>query len=86
MLIDHLTWVKDYENALFCNNNDFFVEYCDCFYENNINATKDAILNFKGRLESNYKDYKVKFTFNNYFLFYPLVEKSNIKEFKDLIF
>ena len=81
--INDLTWVQKYENALFCNNNDLFVEYFDCFYENNINATKEVILNFKGRLESSYK---VKFNFNNYFLFYPYAESPNIKEFKDLIF
>ena len=81
--INHLTWVKDYKNALFSNDTKYYEEYLDCFNHKNINETKNAIMNLKGKLENHYK---VKFNFDKYFLFYPYTENVNIKEFKDLIF
>ena len=78
-----MNWVKDYKNALFSNDTKYFEEYLNCFHENILNKTKNDIMNFKAKLENNYK---VKFNFDNFFLFYPCVENENIKEFKDLRF
>ena len=80
--INHLTWVKDYGNALFCNDTKYVEEYLDCFHEGDLNKTKNEIWNFKERLEN---QFKVKFKFDNYFLHYPLPENKNIVQFKDLI-
>ena len=81
--INHLTWVKNYKNALFSNDPKYYEEYFDCFHENNLNESKNALMNFKIKLENHYN---VKFNFDNYFLFYPYAESLNIAEFKDLIF
>ena len=81
--INHLTWVKNYKNALFSNDPKYYEEYFDCFHENNLNESKNALMNFKIKLENHYN---VKFNFDNYFLFYPYAESLNRAEFKDLIF
>ena len=81
--INHLTWVKDYKNALFSNDNKYYEEYLDCFNHKNLNETKNAIMNLKGKLENHYK---VKFNFDNDFLFYPYAESIENKQFKDLVF
>ena len=81
--INHLTWVKNYKNALFSNDTKYYEEYLDCFNHKNLNETKNAIMNLKGKLENHYK---VKFTFDQNFLSYPYAENPNIREFKDLLF
>ena len=80
--INHLAWVKDYGNALFCNDTKYVEEYLDCFHEGDLDKTRKEIWNFKERLE---RQFKVKFKFDNYFLHYPLPENKNIVQFKDLI-
>ena len=81
--INHLKWVKDYPNALFANDPNFYEEYLECFYDKTLDETKIAIKKFKEKIE---KHYKVKFNFDNHFLFYPYAEKKDIKKYKDILF
>jgi hypothetical protein len=34
--IEHLKWIKDYKNALFSNNPEFYEEYLECFDDDSI--------------------------------------------------
>ena len=81
--INHLKWVKDFPNALFSNDPQYYEEYLNCFYDKTSEETKNAINSFKGSLENHYN---VKFNFDNHFLYYPYTEKTDIIEYKDILF
>ena len=83
--IDHLDWVKDYKNALFSNEPDFYEQYLECFSPTDKNNFTDDdivdnILTLKDKMESHYG---VKFNFTNTFLEYPLYKRSG--EYSKLI-
>ena len=83
--IDHLDWVKDYKNALFSNEPDFYEQYLECFSPTDKNNFTDDdivdnILTLKDKMESHYG---VKFNFTNTFLEYPLYKGSG--EYSKLI-
>ena len=81
---DHLTWVKDFKNALFSNDPKFYEEYLDCFYgKKEISETYNAIRMLKNKIE---KHYKVQFYFDNNFLMYPIAEDPKIQKYSDLRF
>ena len=82
--IQHLTWVKDFKNALFSNEPKFYEEYLDCFYGKNISETKKALMNLKTKIENHYD--KIKFKFDNNYLLYSLAESQEIKKYSDLKF
>ena len=65
--IKHLNWVKDYKNALFSNDQNFYEKYINCFSEQNKDV-KDEIINLKKTIEDHYK---VKFNFDDKFLDFP---------------
>ena len=84
--IDHLDWVKDYKNALFSNEPDFYEQYLECFSPTDKNNFTDDdivdnILTLKDKMESHYG---VKFNFKNNFLEYPLYKGSG--HYSDLTF
>ena len=63
----HLDWVKDYKNALFSNELDFYEKYLDCFDDpKNINIKINSLIE---NLESHYN---VKFNFDLNYLNFPL--------------
>ena len=64
---EHLKWVKDYKNALFSNDPDFYEEYLGCFSEEKF-GKKREILELKEKIENHYK---VKFNFDDKFLDFP---------------
>ena len=64
----HLDWIKDFPNALFSNQPNFYEDFLGCFYENEEEKTKRELINLKKKIE---KHYGVKFNFNNNFLCYP---------------
>ena len=67
----HLEWITKYKNALFSNSSKFYEEYLECFkYSYGI---KHNIIELKEELE---KFYKVKFSFDDKFLDYPLYKKE----------
>ena len=81
--IEHLKWVKDYKNALFSNEPNFYEDFLNCFsrdYYNYRNVGKN-IIKLKEKIEEHYK---VKFNFDNRFLYYPLFRKEG--QFSDLNF
>ena len=84
--IKHLDWVKNYKNALFSNDPDFYEQYLECFSptdKNNFTNDDivDNILTLKDKMESHYG---VKFNFKNNFLEYPLYKGSG--HYSDLTF
>ena len=85
--INHLKWVKNYKNALFSNDPDFYEEYLQCFSSFNDNEDysdediMDNILTLKDKMESYYN---VRFNFTNDFLNYPNFKDSG--KYSDLRF
>ena len=59
---NHLNWIKDFPNALYTNEDNFYEKYIT-------NYNKEGLLNLKEEIESKYKK-KLKFTKN--FLDFPL--------------
>ena len=80
--IDHLEWIKNYKNALFSNEPEFYEKYLNCFYDKNLKECKQSIIKLKENME---KHYGVKFNFDDKFLDYPYYNDKKIKKFKDLI-
>ena len=78
--INHLKWVKDYKNALFSNEPNFYEEYLKCFSDEEKNK-ESKILNLKKKIEENYN---VKFNFNNKFFYFPYYKNKG--EYSDLTF
>ena len=62
-----MKWIKDYKNALFSNDPDFYEEYLYCFSEETF-SKKRKILELKEKIENHYK---VKFNFDDKFLDFP---------------
>ena len=81
--IDHLNWVKNFKNALFSNEPEFYEKYLDCFFNKNENECKKAINQLIISME---KHYEVKFNFDNNFLDYPYFNDKKINKFCDLSF
>jgi len=81
--IDHLEWIKNYKNALFSNEPEFYEKYLNCFYDKNLKECKQSIIKLKENME---KHYGVKFNFDDKFLDYPYYNDKKIKKFKDLVF
>jgi hypothetical protein len=76
--ISHLSWIKNYKNALFSNEPKFYEEYLECFNDTYIESKiKDLV----GKMETHYH---VKFNFDDKFLEYPNFKTSG--EYKDLRF
>ena len=67
---EHLKWIKNYKNGLFCNELDLFQEYIDCF---NDPKPENKILDFIKKSENHYK---IKFNINYNFLQFPLYRDS----------
>ena len=65
--IKHLNWIKNYKNALFSNDPNFYEQYLNCFNDEYYKK-EDKILELKQSIENHYK---VKFTFDDKFLEYP---------------
>ena len=80
---DHLEWIKNFKNALFSNEPQFYEKYLDCFFDKNENECKISIKNLIKNIEDHYG---VKFSFDDKFLEYPYYENKNIKKFCDLSF
>ena len=60
--IQHLNWIKNYKNAIYSNEPKFYEEYLDNF--DNPKKMKELIFTLENH-------YKVKFNFDDNFLFFP---------------
>ena len=78
--IQHLDWIKNYKNALFSNQPNFYEEYLNCFNDE-MYSKKEKILELKQTIENHYK---VQFNFDDKFLDYPKFKDGG--NFSDLIF
>ena len=76
--IDHLSWIKNYKNAIFSNDPKFYEKYLDCF---NMPDPTLKIQNLIYELE-NY--YETKFNFDNNFLYFPYYKIDG--KYSDLYF
>jgi len=76
--IEHLKWIKDYKNALFSNNPEFYEEYLECFDDDSIEYKIKSLI---GQME---KHYKIKFNFDGNFLKFPNFKESG--KYSDLRF
>ena len=80
--IEHLNWIKNYKNALFSNEPNFYEKYLACFSDGYGDASKkDNLIQLKEDME---KHYKVNFNFNGQFLYYPNFKGEG--KFSDLTF
>ena len=77
---EHLKWIKDYKNALFSNDPNFYEEYLNCFSEE-IYDKKSEINKLKAKIEEHYK---VEFNFDNKFLDFPNYKEEG--KYSDLSF
>ena len=76
----HLDWIKNYRNALFSNDQNFYEEYLDCFSEKKYDV-KGEIMKLKEKIENHYG---VKFNFDDKFLYFPNFKDNG--RFSDLCF
>ena len=80
--IKHLDWIKNYKNALFSNEPNFYEKYLACFSDEYDDASKkDNLIELKEDMENHYK---VNFNFNGQFLYYPNFKGEG--KFSDLTF
>ena len=77
---EYLKWIKDYKNALFSNDPNFYEEYLKCFSEENYDKY-NSIIKLKENIEVHYN---IKFNFDNNFLVFPLYKEEGY--FNDLNF
>ena len=76
--VAHLKWIQNYKNALFSNDPKFYEEYLQCFEGEHIMEKINSLIE---ELEAHYK---VKFNFDNDYLYYP--KFKNEGKYKDLSF
>ena len=77
--IDHLDWIKNYKNALFSNDPNFYEEYPQSFEKDYY--IKGKIKTLINKIE---KHYNVTFNFDYNFLYYPLYKGCG--NYSDLTF
>ena len=77
---NHLSWIKNYKNALFSNDASFYEDYLNCFFNNN-GDTFRAINELREKIE---KQYDIKFYFDSNFLNFPNFKDNGA--FSDLRF
>ena len=65
--IQHLNWIKNYKNALFSNESNFYEKYINCFNDEYYNK-EDKIMELKQTIENHYK---AQFNFDDKFLDFP---------------
>ena len=75
----HLNWIKNYKNALFSNDPNFYEEYLECF--NDKYSIESKIKDLIRKMESHYN---IKFNFDSHFLDFPLYKESG--KYSDLTF
>jgi len=76
--IQHLEWIKNYKNALFSNDQILYKEYLNSFNQ------PDPLLSINQLIKKCEFYYKVKFNFDNNYLYYPLYRDSG--SYSDLTF
>ena len=75
--ISHLDWIKNYKNALFSNEPKFYEKYLEWFTSN---YSIDSIKSLVKEMEDHYK---VKFNFDDKFLYFPnFIESGKYSEMK----
>ena len=67
----HLNWIKNYKNAIFSNEPQFYEEYLQCF--DDIKEINNKLKSLIAKVETHYK---VKFNFDDNFLNYPYYKDS----------
>ena len=72
-LEDHLKWIKDFQNAIFCNESIYYEKYIECFNDPNTNNVKR---NIEALISSIENRYKVRFNFNSKYLDFPYYKGS----------
>ena len=75
----HLNWIKNYKNAIFSNEPQFYEEYLQCF--DDIKEINNKLKSLIAKVETHYK---VKFNFDDNFLNYPYYKESG--KYSDLTF
>jgi len=65
---DHINWIKNFKNALFSNDANFYEEYLESFYNKSKSETINSINELKTKIE---KRFNVNFNFDSKFLDYP---------------
>ena len=83
-MVEHLQWIKDLPNSFFSNESSFDEKYIECFNDTNTDNLKKKINTLIRSMENHYK---VRFNFNDTYLYFPLYEESMKKgKYSDLTF
>ena len=67
----HFKWIQNYKNALFSDNPNFIEEYLKSFEDNY--GIEEKV---KSLIKKSENYYKIKFNFDNNFLYYPYFKKE----------
>jgi len=65
-MISHLDWIKNFKNAIFSNDPNFYEDYLQCFGEES-----DAKVRIEELIKKMENHYEVKFNFDDNYLYYP---------------
>jgi len=76
----HLDWIKNYKNALFSNQPNFYEDYLRCFSDEYY-SKNEKLLELKSTIENHYN---VEFNFDDKFLDFPLYKGEG--KYSDLKF
>jgi hypothetical protein len=79
--VEHLDWIKNYQNAIFSNDSKFYEKYLECFNDTNTNNVKIKIEALIRQIENHYG---VQFNFNQNYLYFPNYKESG--QYSDLTF
>ena len=79
--IQHLQWIKNFKNAFFSNEPQFYERYLNCFEERDEISIKDSLKNLRELIEAHYN---VQFNFDDNFLDFPLFKTEG--NYSDLNF
>ena len=74
----HLDWIKNFKNALFSNEANFYEEFLNCFIDGNPDSN---IILLKEKIE---KKFGIQFNFDSKFIDYPYFKEGG--HFSDLKF
>ena len=84
---NHLNWIKDYPNSLFCTDDYTLKNYIFNFNEKGINTIKEQVKEFYGVELSNFDkafDYPLFEKYKDSYYFYSDIDCSEYNDFSDL--
>ncbi len=85
--LNHLNWIKDYPNSLFCTDDYTLKNYIFNFNEEGINTIREQVKEFYGVELSKFDkpfDYPLFEKYKDSYYFYSKIDCSEYNDFSDL--